>query len=184
MVELIIRRAGAEDARRVAETHLAAWREAYDGLIPLEAAAPSCDERSERWRKSFADASRDEAVFVASRPGESPQGFIACGPVDSLKLAAAGFAAEIYAIYILGSMRRVGAGRLLTQAAARHLLSRGLAGAGVWVLRDNANARRFYESLGAKETGIEGVWPVLDLELPDLAYGWRDLRPLAEAAQT
>jgi ribosomal protein S18 acetylase RimI-like enzyme len=179
MTELIVRRAGRDDARRVAEIHLAAWREAYDGLVPPEAAAPSCEERSERWRASFADPDRDDAVLVVSRPGGAPEGFIACGPVDNAKLARAHFAAEIYAIYILKPLQRQGAGRLLTQAAARHLVSRGMTSAGVWVLRDNAGARRFYEALGATETGIEGVWPVLDMELPDLAYGWRDLRGLA-----
>lgn len=180
MAELRVFRAGLEDAPRIAEIHLAAWRDTYAGLIPPQAAAPSCKERAERWRASFADPSRDDAVFAVSRPGEAPMGFIACGPVDSHKLAAAEFAAEIYAIYILKGLQRMGAGRLLTRAAARHLVSRGMTSAGVWVLRDNAGARRFYEAMGARETGVAGVWPVLDMELPDLAYGWRDLRAIAE----
>lgn len=181
MAELIVRRAGPDDASRVAQIHLTAWCETYDGLIPPQAAQPSCAERAERWRESFTDAARDDAVFVVSRPGEAPVGFLACGPVDSARLAGAGYAAEIYAIYILKGLHRQGAGRRLTQAAARHLISRGMTSAGVWVLRDNIVARTFYEAAGARETGIAGVWPVLDMALPDLAYGWRDLRTLVAA---
>ena len=179
MHALTVHRAGVEAARRVAEIHLAAWSETYDGLVPPEAAGPSCDERAQRWRESFVDPESDDAVFCVSRPGEAPEGFIACGRVDNPKLAKAGFTAEVYAIYILKGLQRQGAGRLLTRTAARHLVARGMTSAGVWVLRDNHGARRFYESLGATETGIAGVWPVLDMELPDLAYGWRDLRGLA-----
>jgi ribosomal protein S18 acetylase RimI-like enzyme len=179
MAEFVVRRAGREDAEIVARIHLSAWRETYDTLIPPQAAEPSVEERAARWRASFADASREEAVFLVSRASEAPAGFVACGPVDSQRLAAAGFLGEIYAIYILRRLQRQGAGRMLMRAAARRLLARGLVSAGVWVLRDNLDARRFYESLGAKETGIEGVWPVVGLALPDLAYGWRDLTPLA-----
>jgi GNAT superfamily N-acetyltransferase len=179
MGALVIHRAGAGDARLVAGIHLAAWREAYAGLMPPEAAEAGVNERAARWRASFADPSRPEAVFLAARAGETPAGFAACGPVDSPRLAAAGYAGEFYAIYILGRLQRRGAGRLLMGAMTEHLLSRRIYSAGAWVLRDNPSARRFYESLGATETGIEGVWPVCGLELPDLAYGWRDLREFA-----
>lgn len=179
MTEFILRRAGEADAEIVARIHLAAWRESYDGLVPPEAAGPAVAECAARWRESFADPSRGEAVFLLSRAGEAPAGFAACGPVDSPRLAGAGFRGEIYAIYLRRRLHRQGAGRRLMAAAARHLLAQGVADAGVWALRANLAARRFYESLGARETGIEGVWTVMGQDLPDLALGWRDLAPLA-----
>jgi ribosomal protein S18 acetylase RimI-like enzyme len=184
MAPLHIRRAGQGDASLVARIHLAAWRATYARLVPDEAAAGACAERSARWRASFADPESADAVFLAARRGEEPAGFSACGPVDNPKLARAGFRGEIYAVYLLPGLQRQGAGRLLMQAASRHLVSRGILDAGVWVLRDNAGARGFYEALGARETGIEGVWPVLDMKLPDLAYGWRDLSALSDRAQS
>lgn len=179
MPDFLVRRAGPEDAGLVARVHLAAWRATYDGLVPDEAAAPSCDERSERWRASFDDPSRPEQVLLVGRAGQAPGGFAAFGPVDNKKLAAAGFGGEVYAVYLLPELQRQGAGRRLMQEAARRLTAQRISSAGVWVLRGNAGARRFYEALGARETGIEGVWPVLDMELPDLAYGWRNLSALA-----
>jgi hypothetical protein len=62
---------------------------------------------------------------------------------------------------------------------AASLRDRGHANAAVWVLRDNLGARRFYEALGGEATGVEGVWSIEGLEIPDIAYGWRDLAGLA-----
>lgn len=179
MPDLVLRRADARDADFLAQIHLAAWRAAYAGLVPDAAAERAVAERATVWRASLGDPASAKAVFLAGRAGAAPSGFAACGPADSRKLAAAGFSGEFYAIYLLPGLQGAGAGRTLMQRMAAHLYARGLRSAGVWVLRDNVRACRFYESLGARETGIEGVWPVGGLELPDLAYGWRDLSPLA-----
>jgi hypothetical protein len=64
-------------------------------------------------------------------------------------------------------------------AMAAHLEERGYRNAAVWVLRDKPGARRFYEALGGEPTGVEGVWSIEGLDIPDLAYGWRDLSRLA-----
>jgi len=73
-----------------------------------------------------------------------------------------------------------GGGRALLRAIARHLLAQGSSAVSVWVFRDNPPARRFYEALGGVATGVDGTWTTLGLMLPDMAYGWRDIAPLAK----
>jgi ribosomal protein S18 acetylase RimI-like enzyme len=53
-------------------------------------------------------------------------------------------------------------------AALAHLADAGLASAGLWVLRDNAPARRFYEALGAapgpeKAISLLGRHPAVEI---------------------
>jgi ribosomal protein S18 acetylase RimI-like enzyme len=180
MTELHIRRANVEDACTIAEIHIAAWRESYAGLIPDDAlSALSVPEREAEWREILADAEVESRVFLASCAGEKPAGFVFGGRPRSQRLPEAGYAAEIYAIYVLRSMQRQGAGAALMANLAKYLLESGFHSAGVWVFRDNLGARRFYEALGAMETGLEGDLTWLGVTLPDLAYGWPDLTLLA-----
>ena len=182
MGDLSIRRAGVADARLIADMHVAAWRESYASLMPADyLAALNAEERAARWRDTLraGEQGADDAVFLVSRPGEPPLGFAACGRQRSERVARAGFVGDFSAVYILSPLQRQGGGRRLLGAMAAHLVSRGIASAGVWVLRDRSPARRFYEALGASETGIEGVWSIPGADFPDLAYGWRDIAPLA-----
>jgi GNAT superfamily N-acetyltransferase len=183
MGELLIRRAGVEDARTIAEIHVAAWRESYTGVIPaMLLAALDVEERTARWRDILIAVGQgaDDAVFLAQRVGEAPGGFASCGRQRSEKLTRAGYVADFSAIYVLRSLQRRGAGRRLMGAMAASLRERGYGNAAVWVLRDNMEARRFYEALGGETTGVEGVWSVEGLDIPDLAYGWRDISVLCQ----
>ena len=173
-----IRSAGKDDEALVARLYLAAWRETYDGLL-RDAAASICSRSAERWRESFDGAAAAKAVFLISRTGEAPAGFVACGPVQHAKLVAAGFAGEMYSLYLLKRIQGEGAGRLLMRTMARHLLSSGIHDAGTVVLRGNAGMRRFLEAMGALETRIEGVVSALDQTFPYLAYRSCDLAFLA-----
>jgi ribosomal protein S18 acetylase RimI-like enzyme len=56
-------------------------------------------------------------------------------------------------------------------------LGRGFSAAALWVLRDNAVARRFYDQQGSKV--IAEREDVRDgAVLVELAYGWADLKTL------
>lgn len=187
MGDLFIRRAEVADASRIAEMHVAGWRETYASMMPADfLAALDETERAARWRDTLraGEQGADDAVFLVGRAGEPPSGFAACARQGAERLARAGFAGEFSAVYVLAPLQRRGAGRRLIGAMAAHLLARGISSAGVWVLRERLPARRFYEALGAKETGIEGVWSIPSVDFPDLAYGWRDLAPLAAESRS
>ena len=60
---------------------------------------------------------------------------------------------------------------------ASRLLEQSRKAATLWVLRDNAGARRFYERLGGKLVG-ERADEQSGVTLVELAYGWSDLSSL------
>jgi GNAT superfamily N-acetyltransferase len=182
MAEYRLRRATLEDAPAIAGVNAAAWRETYAGLMPAEALAGiDLDDWTRRWRDRIGSGEIGQAVFVALEDGV-PVGFARCGRQTNSKLVPLGFDGEIDSIYLLRRVQRQGLGAGLMARLAEHLMSVGCANAAVWVLRDAPKARGFYEALGAAPLGVEGVWEVEGAILPDLAYGWRDLRILAEAA--
>lgn len=182
MAEYRLRPASLADARAIAEINAAAWRETYAGLMPAEMLASiDLDGWTRRWLARIGSAETGQAVFVALEDGV-PVGFARCNRQSNPKLVPLGFDGEIASIYLLRRVQRRGLGRGLMARLAEHLTFVGCASAAVWVLRDAPKARGFYEALGAAPVGVEGVWDVEGVVLPDLAYGWRDIRNLSEAA--
>jgi ribosomal protein S18 acetylase RimI-like enzyme len=191
MDEVAIRRARPGDAAGIAAVHVAAWREAYAGLVPARMlGAFSVAGRTRRWHGilSAPDPSLESAVFVAVARDREIVGFGSCGRQPVAALLADGFAGEFSALYLLAAHQRQGIGRRLLALMAQDLLARDLGGAALWVLRDNAPARRFYEALGANVVGqrVETVDEFISGErtraqdmLHEVAYGWPDLSILA-----
>ncbi|HEY8126252.1 MAG TPA: GNAT family N-acetyltransferase [Methylocystis sp.] len=182
MAEHRLRRAGIEDARSLAEIHASAWRETYAGLMRAEALASiDLDDWSRRWRERIGSVDDAQAVFIALENG-APVGFAKCSRQSNPRLVPLGFDGDIGSIYLLRRAQRRGLGRRLMARLAQHLIGAGCASAAVWVLRDSPKARGFYEALGAAPVGVEGVWEIEGVVLPDIAYGWRDLRGLSAGA--
>jgi len=179
MTHLTVRAAAPADAAALGAIHVASWRESYVGLLPgARLAALPIDARTAMWRQLLADptAFGDAAVFVAVRGGELA-GFGACAAQRDPALAAAGFEGEVTALYVRHAHQRLGLGRALMHALARALEARGHGAASLWVLRDNAPARAFYERLGGETLG-EKVDDRPEARLVETAYGWRDLAML------
>lgn len=181
MTRTPIRRATAEDAPAIAEIHIACWRETYAGMMPAETLAGlDLDEWTGRWRGRLSEGGDPAAaVFLALDDAGGPAGFGHCRRQSSDKLAPFGYEGEISSLYLLRRIQRRGVGRRLLAAMARRLIDNGCASASVWVFRDALHARAFYEAHGATPVGIEGVWEIYGMVLPDLAYGWWDLGALA-----
>jgi ribosomal protein S18 acetylase RimI-like enzyme len=173
---LRIRRAGPADANAIGSMHVASWHESYAGILPDEMLAGlSVKARADRWRKALLNpaAFGDAEVFVAEQ-GDSIFAFGACCRQRDKALAAAGFDGEISALYVLHAHQRQGAGRSLMDSMARGLLAAGCSAASLWVLRENAPARAFYEHLGGEIVGRKAdVRP--NATLIEIAYAWRHL---------
>lgn len=180
MVRVELRRADARDAGAIADIHVACWRETYGGMMPAQTlAALDAAEWAARWRSHLSDDDPASAVFLALDKSGAPAGFGHCRSQRSEKLLPLGFSGEISSLYLQRKIQRRGAGRRLLAAMSAHLLARGCESASVWVFRDAAHARAFYEAHGAQPTGVAGVWEIYGMVLPDMAYGWRDLRTLS-----
>jgi phosphoribosylanthranilate isomerase len=168
---LRFRRATPADADPLGHAHVAAWREAYTGLIP-DAVLAGLDprQRASLWHDLL---TKGAAVQLAERDG-AIVGFGSSGPQPDPGLSCAG---EIHAIYVLRAAQRQGVGRTLMAAMARDLLAQGHASAALWVLEGNTPARRFYTALGGREIARreqqrDGFSAV------GVAYGWDDLTVL------
>lgn len=135
-----VRRATIQDAREIAEVHVATWRGAYAHAFPAEVlAALDVEERERLWQRAVAN--EDMAVFV-TEDGGSVKGFVSVGP--SREVEGEG---ELYAIYVHPDAWGTGSGPALMSEARRWLAERFPA-AILWVLEDNPRARRFYEREG------------------------------------
>jgi GNAT superfamily N-acetyltransferase len=142
----VIRAARPEDARPVAEVHVASWRHAYRGLLPEDSLERlSIDDREATWLGVFADPDPRSGAFVAEVEGRIV-GFASFGP--SRDEDAPDRTGEVPAIYLDPAVLGTGVGRELFEAATMALRDAGFARANLWVLEANTPARRFYEKAG------------------------------------
>jgi GNAT superfamily N-acetyltransferase len=141
-----IRRATPEDARPVAEMHVASWRHAYAGVLPDEYLDRlSTDEREAMWRGAFADPDRRNGAFVAEEGGRVVGFASFCPSRDEDAPEGTG---EVPAIYVEPSAMGMGVGRELLEEATAELRLAGFSRATLWVLEANERGRRFYENEG------------------------------------
>jgi GNAT superfamily N-acetyltransferase len=174
---MVDRRATAEDSGAIARIQVDTWRTTYRGIVPHK----YLDEmevvpRAEYWRDHLAaEASR---VYVAETNGKVC-GFISGGPLREPLLDFDGESVgEIAAIYIVFEAQRRRCGRAMMQRLAQNLLREGFKSAVVWVLERNP-ACGFYARLGG-ELVAQKLITIRGADLVEVAYGWKDLRLLAE----
>jgi ribosomal protein S18 acetylase RimI-like enzyme len=165
----MVRLAVLDDAAAIARVHVASWRTTYRGLLPEDfLASLSEDAYADRWTRVIGDGL--SRVFVVDQD-EGIVGFASCGRE---RAGETGFAGELYAIYILDRAQRLGHGRELVRAVAGALREMKVADMIVWVLRDNAAARHFYERLGGVYVRAQPI-TIGTATLEEVSYGWRSL---------
>lgn len=142
MSTMNIRLAVPEDADRIAQVHIASWRETYHGIIPTKYLKHlSHDKREQGWRKSLAEG----PVFVALDHTNEVIGFANGGPSRGSK----GTEGELYALYLLKTHQGEGTGKRLFDHVLEDLRQQGFSSCLVHVLADNPS-RFFYERFGGR----------------------------------
>jgi GNAT superfamily N-acetyltransferase len=143
---VIVRTATQEDAAAIAATHVAAWREAYRGIIPDSVLSGlSLEQRRSRWEATIARMCPPESVLVALDGGNLVGFAYVCGSADEDPRDGVG---ELDGLYVAPDRWRLGIGTRLQQRALDALTGCGFQRAGLWVLEANERARRFYEHTG------------------------------------
>lgn len=173
----IIRNAAPGDALRIAQVHVASWRSTYPTMLPPRYLLGLSEERLQRqWYAMLIDEAirLGQGTVVAD---DSPNGLVGFGSYGAQRTRLDGYAGEFYTLYLLDDAKGLGLGRRLMAAMAERLLEVGTRSAIVWCLRDNP-ARWFYERLGGQRIG-ERPTHFAGTDLVEIAYGWRDLVPLA-----
>jgi GNAT superfamily N-acetyltransferase len=146
--------------------HVATWQAAYRGIVPdpiLDAMDPAA--RAARYTFDRRGAA-DPATWIAV-DGDRVVGMVSISQSRDEDLPGLG---EIQALYVAPERWRSGAGtRLMTRAEAL-LLEAGFRDALLWVFRDNARGRAFYEAAGWQADGLSKTVEIGGRELVEVRY--------------
>jgi GNAT superfamily N-acetyltransferase len=188
MSEPVVRRATLADVTEIAMIHVRSWQAAYRGLMPqdyLDALDPAA--RAARWQRNLAalDGPASGVLVVTAGP-ETVSPETVSPETASTGIASTGIAGfagywptrdddddpavtgEVAAIYLHPDAWGQGLGRQLMTATLANLAAAGYRDATLWVLQDNARARRFYSRAGwaadgaAKTDDLDG-FPLLEV---------------------
>jgi GNAT superfamily N-acetyltransferase len=166
-----VRLATPDDADAIERVRTDTWRATYRGLLP-DRVLDGLGYDGSRRRQSMAAMPADHFALVAEHDG-AVVGFAYGGPS---RVEDALHPAEIYAIYVLPAHQGHGHGAALMRAGAREVHERGWRGMLIWVLRENAPSRRFYERMGGRhlrdreeDREIEGA------TITESGYAWDDV---------
>ncbi|WP_416970003.1 GNAT family N-acetyltransferase [Streptomyces sp. 4F14] len=156
------------DCDRVAEIRVRGWRTAYRGLVPRSYLdSLTVAEDAERRRAHFTNAGENVVNLVAERAG-AVVGWACHGPYREGELRTDD--AELYALYVDADHFGSGVGHALLQEVRRQLSARGCERLYLWVLKENARARRFYERAGLRPDGAQEPFEVDGVEVPEVRY--------------
>ena len=164
-----VRPAEAADAAAIARVHVQTWRSTYRGMLPDDFLDSLDHARyEERWRRSLTD--RGTRVYVA----EDAREVVAFASAGRERAGEDGYGGELYAIYVLREAQGRGHGKSLVRAVSAGLRDMNLHDMIVWVLRDNAPARGFYERLGGVYVRTQPI-TIGSAVLDEVSYGWSSL---------
>jgi ribosomal protein S18 acetylase RimI-like enzyme len=156
------------DVEAIAVLHLASWRSAYRGIVSDQFLNElTIDSRVTRWGQALSPGDSPLTETTVAVDGDTVLGVCSFGPRRRPESSAIG---EVYALHVEPALRRHGIGKLLLDDSLTRLANRGFKSAVLWVLRDNANARRFYEAQGWSTTGEEMVEDRHGYAIPETRY--------------
>jgi len=156
------------DCDRVAEIRVRGWQRAYRGIVPQSYLdAMSVPENAERQRTRFLQNNPGVLNLVAVRDGEVV-GWLCHGPYREGEVPVED--AELYAIYVHPDRLGAGVGRALIPESIRRCRAAGHPRMYLWVLEENARARRFYERSGFRPDGTQEPFEVDGVEVPEVRY--------------
>ena len=165
-----IRDAVEADVEGIAKAHVQGWRESYKSFLsPGALEGLSVEERVQMWQWALAEPEPRARLLVAEADDGEIVGFIRGGPIRGKGAELLATEAEIFAIYLLDKVKRQGIGRRLMAGVFDHLAAYGLCSVGLWVLKDNLPARRFYETLGGT-AGPEQSFDLRGQMVTEVAY--------------
>jgi ribosomal protein S18 acetylase RimI-like enzyme len=172
----ILRPAKVKDAEGIAYIHVTAWQDTYRGLMPASVLDTlSVERRARQWKETLEDTSNP---FHPALVAESNRKIVGFANYGREREGDPEYRGELFAIYILKEYQGEGIGRKLVQKAAEGLLFLDLTSMLVWVLSDNPY-QKFYERLGGVYLRDKSL-QIGDAVLTEKAYGWKDIRPLAQ----
>src|SRR6266567_5869183 len=165
----MVRAATLDDAAAIARVNVSSWRSSFSGMLPGEFLASLSEPNyTERWKRVIVEG--NSKVYVA----EDETGVVGFASGGRERAGEQGYKGELYAIYVMDAAKRRGFGRELVRAMVGGLRELALGDMIVWVLRDNAPARAFYERLGGVYVRSQPT-TIGRATVEEVSYGWRRL---------
>ncbi|MET4921890.1 GNAT family N-acetyltransferase [Streptomyces sp. PSRA5] len=189
---LLVRTMTVEDCDAVAAVRIGGWRWAYAGMMPgAYLDAMSVEENAARLRDRLTGAESTESTestkgtestqgteagagthrtavnLVAERDG-TVVGWACVGPRRNQDVPDT--TGELYALYVRPEHISTGVGRALTEAFVERATTDGFSRLVLWVLKENARARRFYEKAGFTPDGAQESLDVGGVRVPEVRY--------------
>jgi L-amino acid N-acyltransferase YncA len=128
----------------------------------------SVDDRHRVWTQNLS-AAQSQTLVV-----ESEVEIIVWASIGPCRDAETQGLAEVYGIYLDPAHYRKGFGKSIWSEAVRRLNAMGYHELVVWVLSENAPARRFYEAMGGTlDAGVEKVFTREGARLLEVRYRFR-----------
>jgi ribosomal protein S18 acetylase RimI-like enzyme len=160
-----IRVAGAADVAAVARIHVESWKVAYKGIMPDHVIERTdIAYRTAFWAERI--ARREWPVLLLEEEGEVVAFcHMIPSPDEGDDPQRVG---HITSIHVLPHLRTRGHGRALLDHAFAEFRRRDYTEVTLWVLEENASARRFYERVGFKHDGGRQTYP--RTEVPEVRY--------------
>jgi GNAT superfamily N-acetyltransferase len=173
-MRLVIREMTVSDADAVAQARIQGWRYAYPGMVPRQVLdGLDAGRFAAGLREAFPRRRPEYVHLVAEEAGKGVIGWASFGPyrpIDGLDGPGPEGWGELYAIYLLPAFIGLGVGRALMGASLEGLAVGGHEMVRLWVLRDNAPSRRFYERAGFKADGAENVLDMAGVPVTEVRY--------------
>jgi GNAT superfamily N-acetyltransferase len=164
-----------DDTAALARVYVDTWRSQYAGILPAGyLTRMSIAEYQIKWAGYLNIPGT--ATYLAQTDKGEVVGFVHGGAARDKDL---NYFAEIYLLYVAPQFQQRGIGQQLVAAMAQQFVNIGLWSMAVWALRDNPS-RGFYDVLGGELLAEKHV-RVAGENFIEVAYGWRDIRSLAEA---
>jgi L-amino acid N-acyltransferase YncA len=167
-LDVTIRAGRPADAPAIGRVYVETWRTTYAGMVP-DTVLLDMNESIQGARWAGVIGRKRELIKVAEDARAGIVGMASGGRARR----GSSFAAEVFTLYVLPDYQGAGIGRGILGNMFRSFRAGGLNSAIIWVLAPNP-ARFFYEALGGERVGerAERLWGA---DLPEVAYGWRNL---------
>lgn len=175
-----VRPAEPPDAEAVVRVQVRGWQTAYAGIMPEAVLAALDDRIPDRialTRQRLAASASHPFTTLVTTDHAGVTGFVVHGPYrrEDEDGGADGTVGEVLAIYVDPTQQGRGYGRALLDAAVGAERGRDATEVRLWVLEQNAPARRFYERYGFGVDGQRHYFRVTEpdgapVDLPEVRY--------------
>lgn len=164
-MDVKIKKATLDDINIISNIYALSWKYAYKNIVPQK----YLDElKCNYWVSSFQNWIGNNILTAQLiYEDELPVGCVAYSKARDVRFAHWG---EIVSIYLLPDHFRKGYGQKLLQTAIIDMKTNGYENYYLWVLKENTNARSFYESNGFIYNNDECTCEIMQKQLMDVRY--------------